>query len=112
MFTSEKLHDFLLLLFTCTGVCCVSTVILRASLSHTNSECRRGGDVDDYFLIFFSWYNTVCPPFQLERVLDRAARSHSLSVKLGALSAARSVGTEMLVTQEVHTNGTVKISSC
>jgi hypothetical protein len=40
-------------------------------------------------------------------LLDHAARSHSLNVELGALSAARSVGTGVLVTQEVHTNDAV-----
>jgi hypothetical protein len=45
---------------------------------------------------------------QMERVLDRAVRSLSLNIMLGALGAARSVGTEILVTQEVHTNGTVQ----
>jgi hypothetical protein len=35
----------------------------------------------------------VCPLFQLDRVLDRTARSHSLNVKLGALGEAWSVET-------------------
>jgi hypothetical protein len=38
---------------------------------------------------------------------DHAARSQSLNVELGALSAARPVGTGILVTQEVHTNDAV-----
>jgi hypothetical protein len=43
-------------------------------------------------------------PIQYSPLLDRAARSHSLNVKLGALGAARSVGTGILVTQDVHTS--------
>jgi hypothetical protein len=58
-------------------------------------------------LIIFYVVYTVCLPFQLERVSDHAARSHSLNVELSALSAARSVGTGILVTQEVHTNDAV-----
>jgi hypothetical protein len=41
--------------------------------------------------------------------LDRAARSHSLNVRLGALSAALSVETGIAMTQEVHTHDSVKI---
>jgi hypothetical protein len=40
-------------------------------------------------------------------LLNHAARSQSLNVELGALSAARSVGTGISVTQEVHTNDAV-----